>query len=186
VLSIPDVEGSQGGRIRFSDEPTEPLIEDASAQALDADKVLLEVAGKLIEAAWHRPMASLLLGIDGLIVEMDHHPQQVGDRVLEARMVSRWKTSRASFRASSRSTRRASRSRSVTSCTCRSATPPTIAPPSTTPTKPSTACHIRYPPLRALKAHHARPQPAWKKVSRRLTRDTSSLMRLAGVVPQTS
>jgi hypothetical protein len=83
VLPVPGVEGSQGGRGQFSDEPTEPVVEDASAQALDADNVFLEVGGKPIQAAWLRPMASLLLGLDGLIVEGDHHPQQVGDRVLE-------------------------------------------------------------------------------------------------------
>ena len=45
MLSIPGVEGSQGGRIQFSDASTEPVIEDASAQALDADKVLSKPTG---------------------------------------------------------------------------------------------------------------------------------------------
>jgi hypothetical protein len=77
------VEDPQDGCVQFGDEPTKFVIEDASTQALDAGKVLIEAGRELTEAAWHRPMARLLLDLHGLTVEVDDHPQQVGDGILE-------------------------------------------------------------------------------------------------------
>ena len=74
TLPVLRLEGSQGGRVEFSDKSTKFVIEDASTQALGAGKVLTEADRKLIEGASHRPMASLLLGIGGLIVGIEDHP----------------------------------------------------------------------------------------------------------------
>jgi hypothetical protein len=84
TLALGSVEGSQGSRCHFGDEATKCVIEDTGAQALDACKLLIEAGRKLTDTPWRRPMARLLLDVDGLTVEMDDHPHQVGDSVLES------------------------------------------------------------------------------------------------------
>jgi hypothetical protein len=51
TLPPANVEGAQGRRGHFGDEATKCVIEEASAQALDAYKLLIEAGPKLTEAA---------------------------------------------------------------------------------------------------------------------------------------
>lgn len=51
TLPVANVEGAQGRRDHVSDEATKCVIEEASAQALDAYKLLIEAGPKLTEAA---------------------------------------------------------------------------------------------------------------------------------------
>jgi hypothetical protein len=73
TLPLASMEGAQGRRGHFSEEATKCVIEEASAQGLDAEKLLIEAGPKLTEAAWRRPMAYLLLGVDGFTMEVDDH-----------------------------------------------------------------------------------------------------------------
>ena len=109
-------------------------------------------------------MANLLLGVDGLTVEVDDHPQQVGDGVLEGEDGIALERIAGVLPSLLSLGLAGCRSRSVNSCTCRSATPPASTPPITTPTRASTACHIAStPPDLRSGPRCASPAPAGKR-----------------------